>query len=705
MLKFLGKRKRSSKLLLLVFIGLLVLGLVGFFGPSWTSLSGATADDRVVARVGKYDITLKEFRSQLTSFGQQMAMGQGQARRESPERVYSIYGKQILDNLIRQKLIIHAAEQANIQTTDREVQDQLKRMFNPWPGADQYRAQLKQAGVTPVEFEDSIRASIAEQKLRSLVTAGLMVSPQEIEEDYRRTNTNYNLRWVQVTASSLRDKVQFTDADLQAFFNQRKSEFYINDEQRRARYIFIDQTRAGENLQVSDDELKQEFNPERNIRDVRVSQIVFNIPKEAPKKDAAKGATPADTASTTSSDSSETGEEKARKKAEEAANLARGADSKPAEDFATLARERSEDAATKANGGDLGWVNKDTKRDSDDPLNRVFTMQKDEVSQPIKKGDKYYVLKVTDRRLPTFEESRAQLIKEARVRKGYTKAAEIATEAEQKFKESKNADAVVAEINAKYGANAAAVKETPFFAEDDSVPELGASSDFQTKLFDLDNIGDIGNYTNVSSGFAIPQYTEKRDPHEPTFEEVKTKIEDSYRTEKSKDLAAERARQLAQATTPDALRAAAASLGIKVDERQGVNGTDSIGPLVSEAERASIYKLNINQVTSTPIKNGDGENYVVASLLGRVDADMGQKFQEQRKSIEDRLLDAKRNMIFMSYLSSVQKQMKDKGDIEVYQQVIDESLGGAAAAAGFDPTMGLPPPGTSSRPRRSPPGS
>ena len=134
----------------------------------------------------------------------------------------------------------------------------------------------------------------------------------------------------------------------------------------------------------------------------------------------------------------------------------------------------------KAAGGDIGWVNKKEKRETDDPLNRVFNMQKDEVTQPTKKGDKFYILKVTDRKLPTFEESREQLLKEARMRKGYTKAVEIATEAEQKFKETQNADNVVAEINKKYGAQVAAAKETPFFVEGDALPDLGAASELES---------------------------------------------------------------------------------------------------------------------------------------------------------------------------------------------------------------------------------
>jgi peptidyl-prolyl cis-trans isomerase D len=694
MLKFLSRRKRSRKALLWGFILLLAAGLIGVFTPGWGGLRGVASDDTAVAEVGDYEVTLKDLRTALNNYGQQLAQGQPGMQMNDMSFLYSIYGKQILDSLIRQKLVLYEADRLNLKSTDQEVQNQLRQIFNPWPGVDQYLAQLRQSGMSAVQFEDGIRASIAEQKLRSYITAGAQVSPGEVEEDYRRNNTSYMVRWVDVSADKFRDKVQFTDADIRAFFDQRRSEFRIEDEQRRARYIFIDQSKAGEAIQVSDDELRVDFNPERGIQQVRVSQIVLNIPAESEKKaDAQKpagqdAATPAPTP-----------EEETRKKAEELVARAKGEAGKPAEDFAVLARQYSEDARSRAAGGDLGWVNKNDKRETDDPLNRVFSMQKDELSQPTRKGDKFYILKVTDRKIPTFEESREQLLKEARVRKGYTRAVEIATEAAPKFKESKNAEAVVAEINSKYGAAVATVKETPFFAEGDSLPDLGAAVEFQSALFDLENQGDVTEYLSVNNGLAIAQYIDKRDPHEPVLEDVKAKVEDRYRTEKAREMAAEKARQIAGSPTPDALKSAADAAGLKPDERAGLTGNDSIGPLVSDANRRAIYDLKPGEITRDPIKVEGSDSYVVAALISRKDADMGEQFQKERKSIEERLLDTKRNSLFSAYIARAQERLKQEGEIKVYEDRIDSALATGAPAPGAAPQQ----PGFPSLPGRTPP--
>ena len=672
MLKFLSKRKRSRNLFLYGFIFLMTVGLIGFFSVAVSGekglFGGSISNDSAVAKVVGYKITVKEFRDQLAQFGQQM--GQGSTRFNDPASIYPMYGTQVLDGLIKQKLIQYEADELGLTATDDEVRDRIKQIFNPWPGGAQYKSTLLQRGTTPDQFEDELRASVSEEKLRSYVTAGVQVTEKEIEDDYRKNKTNYNMRWVEVTPDKLKNKVQVSQADLENYFNQHKQDFHVDSEQRRARYIFIDENKAGETVQISEDDLHKAFDPERGVKQVRVSQIEIKGPDD----------------------------DAARKKADAVADRAKGSNGKPAEDFGALAREISEDAKTKAKGGDLGWVNKDDKREPDDPISRVFTMKKDEVSPPIKRGASYYILKVTDRKLPTFEESRAQLIKEAREQKKYSRAVDIAIDAEKRFKESKNADSVVAEINKQYGAQIASVRETPYFSQGDSVPELGPEAPaFESAVFQLSNAGEIGDHQNVKDGMAIPQYLDSKGAHDPSLDEVKSKVEDKVRLEKAKDLAGQNAKALAKAQSPDALKSMAESMGLTADERAGITGNDSIASLITEESRASIYKLNAGQVTPDPIKTESGDSYVVAAMLSRKDADMGDAFQKERKSIEDRLVNSKKDTIFSTFMTATEKRLKDQGKIKIYQSVIDNAMKAEIEATPQVP--GAPPPGSGSRPR------
>jgi len=679
MLKFLAGKKRSRNIFLLVFVGILTISLIGLFGVVVSGgaaglFRSSTGDDAVVAKVASLDVTAKELRDALSAFSQQMAQGRGTATRDSLGMTYSLYGQQVMDNLIRNKLIIYEADKLNLGASDSEVLSHLKQIFSPW-NPDQYRARLQQAGMSPISFEDNIRASIAQEHLRSYISAAVQVSQQEIEDDYKRANTQYTVRWVALNPEQLRSKVPVNDNDLRAYFDSHKGDFKINTEQRRARYIFVDQSRAGETIQINDDELKAKFKPEDHVNQVRVSQIVLNVPAAQPAKTGESEAKPADNGSA---------EETIRTKAQDLIKRAQGAEGKPAEDFAQLARENSDDSRTKANGGDIGWVNKKDKRGSDDPISHAFGIKKGDVTQqPIKKGDKFYILKVTDVKIPTFAELKEDLLKEQRNTQSYSKAVTIASEVEQQFKETKNADAVSAEINKKYGTAITAIKQTPFFNQGDKLPDLGVATEFEGAVFELQNINDVTQRMNVEKGFAIGQYIEKKDPHDATFEEVKSKAEDRYRIEKSKDLALAQAKQVAQANTADELKKIAGSIGAKADERAGLSASDSIGPLTSDADRAPVYKLKLGEVTHEPIKTENGENYVVAAMVARKDADMGEAFQKERKSIEQRLLDDKRNIYFQTYLAETERRMKDSGKIKIYDDTIQDVLetGGGPAGA------------------------
>jgi peptidyl-prolyl cis-trans isomerase D len=699
MLKFLSGRKRSRNLLLIFFVVVMTLSLIGLFS---VAVSGGAAglfgnkaggNDTTIAKVGSYEVTLKELKDSLTGFSRQISQGQGRQGMQSLTATYALYGHQVLDSLIREKLVQYEADRLGLSATDEEIEARIKQTFNPWPGAEQYRQRLVQAGLTPVQFETGLRSNITAEHLRSYITAAVQLSPQEVEDEYRRNNTKYQLRWVEVSPDQLKDKVTVNDADLHAYFDAHKDDFKITSEQRRARYIFIDSARAGEAAQIPDDDLKATYDPESNLKAVRVSQIVLDAPKAAEKTgDAAnKNAAPDKTADP---------EEATRKKAGELAERAKGANGKPAEDFAKLARENSNDAASRANGGDIGWVNKDAQRESDDPLNNVFSLKTGEVSQPIKKGDKYYIFKVGDRRLASFEEAKPGLLKDARTHKGYSEAVNIANEAVQRLKESKDPQAVVAEINKQRGVEVASLRETPFFAQGDTPVELSDAPDLESAIFELENPGDVGDLVNIKGGFAVPQYVEKRDPHDPTFDEVRAKVEQRYRDDRAKELAHDRARQVAQAKTPDEMKKIADSLGLKTEERPGLGESESIGPLTTEENRAPIYKLGVKQITSEPLKS-DNDHYVVVAVVDRKDADMGEAFQKEKKSLEQRLLDEKRNVYFSTYLAQLQQKLKDENRIKVYQDRIDSAMEALAVQPGAAPQQPEIP-GMPQRPRRQP---
>src|SRR5690348_765962 len=107
MLRFLSRRERSSKVLLMGLLVLLCIGLVGFFtgsiGSGW--LGGGAGDDSTAARVASQKITIKELRDRLTQMGNQAAASQGGAGMDDPAIVYGMYGKEVLDGLIKQKLV------------------------------------------------------------------------------------------------------------------------------------------------------------------------------------------------------------------------------------------------------------------------------------------------------------------------------------------------------------------------------------------------------------------------------------------------------------------------------------------------------------------------------------------------------------------------------------------------------------------------
>jgi peptidyl-prolyl cis-trans isomerase C len=88
------------------------------------------------------------------------------------------------------------------------------------------------------------------------------------------------------------------------------------------------------------------------------------------------------------------------------------ADLKKGGDFATIAKDKSNDPGTKATGGDLGWFTKDEM--VPEFADAAFKLQKGQYTEtPVKTQFGYHVILLVDRRTappPSMEEARPQLV-------------------------------------------------------------------------------------------------------------------------------------------------------------------------------------------------------------------------------------------------------------------------------------------------------
>lgn len=131
-----------------------------------------------------------------------------------------------------------------------------------------------------------------------------------------------------------------------------------------------------------EDKVKERY--EKNKKQYHIAHILFNVKTGVNK--------------------SGTSDEEAKKKADEVLKKI-----KEGGDFATLAKENSNDTANAAEGGDLGWSSKDDSSFVKEFTDVAFNLEKGQVSDVIKTSFGYHIIKVLDIREAPYEELKPTL--------------------------------------------------------------------------------------------------------------------------------------------------------------------------------------------------------------------------------------------------------------------------------------------------------
>ena len=658
MLKQLGRLERTRNIVILLFAVLMAVSLVIFYAPGRNSGANVdpTKNTETVAKVGSATISIADVARIRENYAQMFGNRVNLAQLGG--------NKRFLDGLISKLVISQEAARLGLSASDGELAERIRKQFSDasgnFVGFDRYKESVTGRYGDIEKFENDIRDDIAQEKLRAFVTASVNVSDAEVEEEYKRRNTAFDVSYVAVTTDKLAAKIQPSDEELKSYYESHKTDYRYLEPQRKVKYLFIDTEKVGSKLQIPDADLKAEYDnldPKFKEAGIEIQQIMLKVAR----KDL---------------------DAQVEQKAKELIEKLRGTTGKATKEaFAEVARGNSEDPATAKNGGMLDKPFKKNEAKPNSLYDRAVDMKPGDVSDiPIRFGGNWYILRRGESVPKTFDEAKPEILVSMRNRKAYGVAFQLAQKAHARLEATKDPQKVAQELAAQANMTPAQmVRETPFVKPGDDVPEIGANQQFEQAIEALNNPNDVGEATGVKGGFAIPMLVEKKEPRIPDFDEVKTKIADAIKNQRAKDQLEQKAKDLvASLTSADGIKAAGEKEGYDAGTEESFKLGSSLGKAgTSPALDDLIYSLKPGEFSKTPIKVED--KWVIVGVTKRNDADMS-GLAAQRDTLKQSMMSERQDQVFEDYVAGVQQRMKQDGRIKIYGDVLAQLDEGEPAA-------------------------
>ncbi|HEY8996642.1 MAG TPA: peptidylprolyl isomerase [Edaphobacter sp.] len=347
MIRILQQDNRITKILFAVIIGFAVVTMVitlvpGIFDNAGTNDPNLFATVRVpgfLGRLGVDSTTVK-----MTEVNQ-LAARQLQQQR-LPEFLLPYMSQRAGQILVQRQILKHEADRLKLEVSDEDLRRELQTgafaqyLFpgGKYIGDDAYMNFVQQFFQTSrSEFESQIKSDMELQRLQSLITGGVTVSDNAVREAYKTQATKVKFDYVVISADSLGKSVNPTDAELEKFFKDNAAKYATAvPETRKIQYVAFDASNLpGGKPQISDADVEAYYNQHKSQYEVKeqvkVRHILIAVPQGADAKT----------------------DQAAKAKADDLLKQIKNGGN-----FADLASKNSDDPGSKTQGGELGWLDR-----------------------------------------------------------------------------------------------------------------------------------------------------------------------------------------------------------------------------------------------------------------------------------------------------------------------------------------------------------
>ena len=611
---------------------LVALSMVTYLIPNY-SLGNTNTNNPVLAEIGG---------QKITTLDAQNLFQKASAGRSIPPELLEIYLPQFVEQMVSQRAALYEANRLGIRATDEEALSGLMANYPQYfpngalASKEQFEAALAQQGLTLQDVVDEARDNVILHKLQSAVLGSLVITPKEIEEEFRKKYEHVKIQYVAFPQAKFRDQAKPTEEEVRKYYESAKATF-TQPAKLSYQVVVLDQEKVAASINVTDEQLRAAYSgaldnfrmPER----VHAQHILL---KTEGKSDAEKKALQA--------------------KAQDLLKQLKGG-----ANFADLAKKNSDDGS-KDQGGDLGWFTHGQMVPEFDSA--AFALKPKELSGVVTSQFGYHIIQVTEKepaKIKPFEEVKDELAKEVRAQSVADKMQSLGDEMHAALVKAPKS---VAEVARKYNADAIVM---PSAAAGEAIPTLGVNPEIDQTLASMkpEEVSPVLVLPNNRMAVVI---LNGRTPGRPAeFSEVQAQIRDKLTDEKAAQIANDRAKDAAERLKKgEDISKVAKSMQLEVTTSSSFGRADSIDGIGPAATLEDVFTAKVGQVLGPLMIQSRN---IIAKVTEKSEADLT-ALPVERDGILGQLKQKKaqeRNALLMD---GILAKLTSEGKVVVHQKEI-----------------------------------